>query len=273
MLVNFSNHFLVLSENVLVPGTALDALFWGFIAYSTQPIAAFCGARFDVSTKFLSISLAFTSGVLIALLSYDLLDVAFEMGGIYPTLIGLITGILLYIFLNRLVVNLGVRLAHSPSSSESGKCNCKEKKLSSALIVGALIDGIPESASIGISLLENRIVSASIIVGIILANIPEGLASGAGLRKSGSSLKNITIIWLTVAFLCTFSSLCAYVFLSGAPLFMQAFIISLAGGGVMAMILQSVVPEAYKGTHEYVSVFGALGYSSIFILAKIISPH
>jgi ZIP family zinc transporter len=54
---------------------------------------------------------------------------------------------------------------------------------------------------------------------------------------------------------------------------MQAFIISLAGGGVMAMILQSVVPEAYKGTHEYVSVFGALGYSSIFILAKIISPH
>ena len=63
MLVNFSNHFLVLSENALVPGTALDALFWGFIAYSTQPIAAFCGARFDLNTKFISISLAFTSGV------------------------------------------------------------------------------------------------------------------------------------------------------------------------------------------------------------------
>ena len=51
MLVNFSNYFLVLSENVLVPGTALDALFWGFIAYSTQPIAAFCGAKFDINTN------------------------------------------------------------------------------------------------------------------------------------------------------------------------------------------------------------------------------
>ena len=245
---------------------------WGFIAFFIQPISAIFGAKFKISKKLISITLAFTSGVLIALLTYDLLDVSFELGGLFPTIIGLLIGIFSYILLNKLILNLGARLAHSPSSNERCKNNNNEN-LSYALIVGALIDGIPESASIGISLLENRIVSASIIVGIIFANIPEAIASGAGLKKSGYSLKTILLIWLIVASLCSISSFLAFIFLSNASLFLQALIIALAGGGVLAMVLQSVVPEAYKGTQELVSIFGALGFSSIFILAKVISPH
>ncbi len=269
------NYLLVLADEVNIPGSATQALFWGVVAYCIQPIAALCGAKFKISHKFISIALAFTAGVLIALLSYDLLDVAFDMGGISPSIIGLLIGIFLYIYLNKFVTNLGVRLAHSPSSNKCGKCkiDIKEQKLSYSLIVGALIDGIPESASIGISLLENRIVSASIIVGIIIANIPEGLASGSGLKKSGYSSKNIFLIWLIVALVCSLSSLLAFIFLSEASVFLQALIISLAGGGVMAMVLQSVVPEAYKGTQEQVSIFGALGFSSIFIISKVMLPH
>jgi len=267
------NYLLVLADEVNIPGSAPQALFWGVVAYFIQPIAALCGAKFKINHKFISIALAFTAGVLIALLSYDLLDVAFEMGGIFPSIIGLLIGIFLYIYLNKFVSNLGVRLAHSPTSNKKGKTNIKEQKLSYSLIVGALIDGIPESASIGISLLENRIVSASIIVGIIIANIPEGLASGSGLKKSGYSSKNIFLIWLIVALVCSLSSFLAFIFLSDASVFLQALIISLAGGGVMAMVLQSVVPEAYKGTKEQVSIFGALGFSSIFIISKVLIPH
>ncbi len=267
------NYFSVLSEKVTVPGTPLEALMWGFIAFFIQPISAIFGAKFKISKKLISITLAFTSGVLIALLTYDLLDVSFELGGLFPTIIGLLIGIFSYILLNKLILNLGARLAHSPSSNERCKNNNNYENLSYALIVGALIDGIPESASIGISLLENRIVSASIIVGIIFANIPEAIASGAGLKKSGYSLKTILLIWLIVASLCSISSFLAFIFLSNASFFLQALIIALAGGGVLAMVLQSVVPEAYKGTQELVSIFGALGFSSIFILAKVISPH
>ena len=267
------NYFLVLSEKVTVPGTPLEALGWGFIAFFIQPVSAIFGAKFNISKKLISIALAFTSGVLIALLTYDLLDVSFELGGLFPTIIGLLMGIFSYIFLNKFISNIGVRLAHSPSSNKRCKDDNNDEKLSYALIVGALIDGIPESASIGISLLENRIVSASIIVGIIIANIPEAIASGAGLKNSGYNLKNIALIWLIVAFLCSFSSFLAFIFLSNASLSLQALIIALAGGGVLAMVLQSVVPEAYQGTQEQVSIFGALGFSSIFIITKAITPH
>tara|TARA_A100001011_G_scaffold176510_1_gene185208 strand:+ start:11433 stop:12299 length:867 start_codon:yes stop_codon:yes gene_type:complete len=267
------NYFSVLAEKVTVPGTPLEALMWGFIAFFIQPVSAIFGAKFKISKKFISIALAFSSGVLIALLTYDLLDVSFELGGLFPTIMGLLLGIFTYIFLNKLISNLGARLAHSPSSNKRCKTESNDEKLSYALIVGALIDGIPESASIGISLLENRIVSASIIVGIIIANIPEGIASGAGLKKSGYNLKNITLIWLIVASLCSLSSFLAFIFLSNVSLSFQALIIAFAGGGVLAMVLQSVVPEAYQGTHEQVSIFGALGFSSIFIISKVMVPH
>ena len=272
MLIQNINLLLVISEKVSIPGTATEALFWGIVAYCTQPIAAIVGAKFKISNKFISISLAFTSGVLIALLSYDLLDAAFQLGGLLPSLIGLSIGIFIYNGLNKLVSRLGARLAHSPSTAEEGKTNCK-KKISYSLIVGALIDGIPESASIGISLLENRIVSASIIVGIIIANIPEGLASGAGLKRSGCSIRNITIMWIIVALFCSLSSFLAFVFLANASLNFQALIIALAGGGVLAMVLQTTVPEAYKGTHEQVSIFGAIGFSSIFVISKLFGTH
>ncbi len=84
------NYFSVLSEKVTVPGTPLEALMWGFIAFFIQPISAIFGAKFKISKKLISITLAFTSGVLIALLTYDLLDVSFELGGLFPTIIGLL---------------------------------------------------------------------------------------------------------------------------------------------------------------------------------------
>ena len=110
-------------------------------------------------------------------------------------------------------------------------------------------------------------------MGIILANIPEGLASGAGLKRSGCSIRNKTIILIIVALFCSLSSFLAFVFLSNASLSFQALIIASAGGGVLAMILQTTVPEAYKGTHEQVSIFGAMGFSSIFVISKLFGTH
>ena len=106
MLIHNINLLLVISEEVSIPGTATEALFWGIVAYCTQPIAAIVGAKFKISNKFISISLAFTSGVLIALLSYDLLDAAFQLGGLLPSLIGLSIGIFIYNGLNKLVSRL-----------------------------------------------------------------------------------------------------------------------------------------------------------------------
>ena len=272
MLLNYiyqDQLFITLNYNQVTSGTWQDSLFWGFICSLSLVLAAIFGAKYQPGEKSTSYLLAFTSGVLIALLSYDLMEVSFNIAGVLPTTIGFFLGIVIYILTNRWVESLGCKSRHS---SKHGGCHKKDNNPPSySLLIGALIDGIPEAASIGISLLENKIVSASVIVAVALANIPEGLASGAGLRKSGFSYKNIILIWSLVVIACTLSSFLSYTFLKDVEPYIQAALIAFAGGGVLAMTLQTVIPEAYKDANDFIGLFGGIGFLFVFLLAHLFS--
>jgi ZIP family zinc transporter len=247
-------------------GSQWDAIFWGFVASVSLLVSASLGARFKPSGKTVAGLLAFTAGVLIALLSYDLIDEAFTVGGLAPSFLGMAIGLLTYVIANRMLSNLG---NHSRRSCEhGGKTHASIGAM--ALVMGALVDGIPEAASIGIGLLETRFVSAAVIAGVFIANIPEGLASGAGLSRTGMSQRRILLIWGLVTLACTVSSWLAFVLLRESGPFVQATLMSIAGGGILAMTLQTVVPEAFDGTNDLISVLGAIGFAVVFTLSHVV---
>ena len=146
----------------------------------------------------------------------------------------------------------------------------EEKATAMALVFGAALDGIPESMSIGISLLENPLVSVSVVFAVAVANLPEGLASGAGLRRSGLPIRRILSIWALVVLVCVLAAGVAHSLLASAPDLLKAMLTAFAGGGVLAMTLQTVIPEAYEETHEYVSVLGGLGFALAFIIVVML---
>ena len=225
--------------------------------------------QFLPGKKIISKLLAFAGGVLIGLISYELLESSYQIGGIAPTFVGLVIGLLVYVLSNRWIENRGLK---DRRSCEHGGCkdnNCDQSVsiTSQALVLGALIDGIPESASIGISLLDNKMLSASVFLGVVIANFPEGLASGAGLRRAGISKRRILFIWSGVAFICTFSAVFSFLLLADLSPYFQSIIYSIAGGGILAMTLQTVIPEAYKDAHDLVSIFGSFGFAVAFFLS------
>lgn len=246
-------------------GTQWDALLWGFVASVSLVVSALLGARFKPGTKTVSGLLAFTAGVLIALLSYDLIGEAFVVGGLAPSFLGIAIGLLTYVIANRMLARLGSLQRRSCEHGGNATANTGAM----ALVLGALIDGIPESASIGIGLLESRFISMAMITGVFIANIPEGLASGAGLTRTGLSQRRIVLIWGLVTLACTLSSWLAFVLLSESGPFVQATLISIAGGGILAMTLQTVVPEAFDGTDDLISVLGSLGFCIVFTLSHL----
>ena len=138
-----------------------------------------------------------------------------------------------------------------------------------ALVIGAALDGIPESMSIGISFLKNPLVSASVILAVAVANIPEGLASGAGLKRSGVSRLRILSVWLGVVIVCVLSSGLAFVAMKDAPNAIKGFITAFAGGGVMAMTFQAVIPEAYEEIQDWLSVIGGIGFAVAFLVSHL----
>lgn len=245
--------------------TQFDAIFWAFAATVSTVIAAYVGAIYKPRTKMIAGMLSFTAGVLIALVSYDLIGVAFDVGGLSPTFWGMGIGLLSYFIANRLFANAGDKNGNSFENGGTGNSLATAK----ALVIGALIDGIPESASIGIGLLETKLISVSMIVGIFLAHVPKGLVSGTGLSRSGFTNKRIILIWLFVTAVCTFSSWLAFVLLRESGPFVQAMLMSIAGGGLFAMTLQTVVPEGFEGNNDWISILGCLGFFVIFTLSHL----
>lgn len=246
-------------------GSQWDALLWGFVASVSLLVSAVAGSRFKPGTKAVAGLLAFTAGVLIALLSYDLIGEAFTVGGLAPSFLGMGIGLLMYVSANRWLANRGNR--DRRSCEHGGHATATTGAL--ALVLGALIDGIPEAASIGIGLLETRFISAAMIAGVFIANIPEGLASGSGLSRSGFSERRIVLIWGLVTVACTLSSWLAFLLLRESGPFVQATLIAIAGGGILAMTLQTVIPEAFDGTDDLISVLGALGFAVVFTLSHV----
>jgi len=244
-------------------GSQGDALLWGFVASVSLLVSAVVGSRLKPGTKTVAGLLAFTAGVLIALLSYDLIGEAFAVGGLAPSFLGMGIGLLAYVSANRWLARLGNR--DRRSCEHGGNATAS----TGALVLGALIDGIPEAASIGIGLLETRFISVAVIAGVFIANIPEGLASGAGLSRTGLSHRRIALIWGLVTLACTLSSWLAFVLLRESGPFVQAALIATAGGGILAMTLQTVIPEAFDGTDDLISVLGAIGFAVVFTLSHV----
>ncbi len=124
--------------------------------------------------------MAFGAGVLLSAAAFELTEEAFDRGGRDAAFVGLAVGALTFFAADALVDRMGG--AHRKRSGGQQKDGT-----AAALVLGALMDGIPESAAIGISLREGNGVGVAVVVAVFISNIPESLSASVGLRKSGRS--------------------------------------------------------------------------------------
>lgn len=138
-----------------------------------------------------------------------------------------------------------------------------------AIAVGALLDGIPESVVIGVSLLGGSGVSLVTVAAIFLSNVPEGLASAAGMRKAGRSALYIFSVWGVIAVASGAAALLGNVALVDASSDVIAATTALAAGAILAMIADTMMPEAFEETHEYAGLITVVGFLAAFVLSKL----
>lgn len=138
-----------------------------------------------------------------------------------------------------------------------------------ALALGALLDGIPESAAIGITLLGGGSIGIPMVAAVFLSNVPEGWSSSAGMRKSGKSTRYILTLWLTVTAAAAISSLLGYVLLGLAPDVVVGGVQAFAAGAIITMLADTMMPEAYERGGPTIGLVTALGFTLSFLLSRI----
>ena len=229
-------------------------------------IGATIGNAVAVPPRWIAAVMAFGSGVLISALSFELMDEAFRRGGFIPAAGGFITGAALFTVVSAILNRKGAkkrkRSRGQPSENEDDGSGL-------AIVAGALLDGIPESMVIGVSLLEGHGVSVVAVVAIFLSNLPEGLSSAAGMKRAGRSPAYIFSVWGAIAVASGIAAAVGNIALHGAPASVIAATMTVAAGAILAMLVDTMIPEAFAEAHDFAGLITVAGFLVSFALSRL----
>jgi ZIP family zinc transporter len=114
-----------------------------------------------------------------------------------------------------------------------------------------------------------RLISWVTVAAVFLSNIPEGLSSASGMKKAGRSARYIFGVWAAIAFLSGIAALLGNTIFSHASEKIIAATTAVAAGAILAMISDTMIPEAFEQTHDFAGLITAIGFLVAFVLSKL----
>ncbi|MGW5612952.1 ZIP family metal transporter [Streptomyces sp. NPDC003877] len=242
---------------------------WGVVAGSALLLGAVLGYRLHVPQKVIALVMAFGAGVLLSAVSFELVGEAYDEAGLVPAALGTLAGALAYTAGNLWLAGRGARhrkrSGHHPAQAQPSEEEDKGSGL--ALALGALLDGVPESAVIGVGLLNGGAVSAVTVAAVFISNIPEGLSSSAGMRKAGRGKGYVFGVWGAIAVASAVSAVLGYAVVGGFSTAVIAAVTAVAAGAILAMIADTVIPEAFQEAHLAIGLVTVGGFLVSFALS------
>ncbi|MFV0309296.1 MAG: ZIP family metal transporter, partial [Desertimonas sp.] len=215
----------------------IGAFVWGAVGASALLVGALVAYLTTPSRKLIAVIMALGTGVLIGSVAFELVDEAiqtadFKLVGVY-TLVG------------AAAFTIGDRVLERRGGGDRKDADGDQESGSPmAIVLGSVLDGVPESFVLGLTVLQGG-VSPALLIGILLSNLPEGMASSSGLRLAGWARSRVLRMWLIVVAVSALSAALGYALLDptggNASAFAQAF----AAGALLTMVADTMLPEAF----------------------------
>jgi ZIP family zinc transporter len=239
----------------------IEAFLWGALGASALLVGALLAYVASPSTKVIAVVMALGAGLLIGSVAFELIDEALESAevarvGLF-TLIGAATFTLGNWVLDRR--GAGDRM-DAEGAQESGS--------PLAIVFGSVLDGIPESFVLGLTVLQGG-VSVALLVGIMLSNLPEGLSSSSGLRIAGWTRARVVRMWVIVIAVAAVSAGLGYLLLDPASGRTGVFAQGFAAGALLAMVTDTMLPEAYDVEKLNTGALVSVGFAISLMLSAV----
>ncbi len=117
---------------------------------------------------------------------------------------------------------------------------------SMGIVVGSVVDGVPESVIFGIQIATGFPVSPSFLGAVFVSNVPQSIAPSADLAASGWNAKRIGRLWALVVLACGIAAMLGYLLAEATGAATGDRMAALAAGGLLAMLTNSLMPFAYE---------------------------
>ena len=229
----------------------LEAIAIGALAAGSLVIGVLVAFAHRWSPRQVGVVLAFGAGALISAVTFELADEGLRLGGLGWTAAGLAAGAAAYYLLDGVIER----------RPESGA--------GAALALGAFLDGIPEQTVLGIGIASGEGVGLGLLVAIFISNLPEATGSATQMLDGGERRGPILRLWIAVAFVCTLATAVGYAIGNSAPNELRAAIDGFAAGALIVMLIDSMIPDAYKDVGRRAGLVTTLGFAVAMALSSI----
>jgi ZIP family zinc transporter len=233
-----------------------QAAFWSALATITLLIGMLLAYRNLVSDKWTGLIMAFGAGAIISAASYQLiLGAVTEEQGNYGLIgLGIALGALTFYFADKWVDKLGGENRNDMEGRQASGSGL-------GILLGSLLDGVPESLVLGLSLVHSPQVSLAFIFAVAISNIPQGLGGTAGMLKGGWEKAKITKLWLAVCAFSIFAAVLGYEIATLLPGANGAVVDAFAAGALLVMLTDSMIPESFEHGGKETGLFLVVGFS------------
>jgi ZIP family zinc transporter len=236
------------------------AFAWGALTASSLVLGAVVALRYRISLRTIGLVMAFGAGVLVSAVAFDLVEEAARTStGHGATIIGLFAGCGVFFGGDHLIDRIGG--AHRKKAIGTA-----DSSAALGIVLGTVLDGVPESAVIGLTIHTNGSIGVAYAVSVFISNVPEALSSTAGLRQGGWARSRILWMWVGIALVSGVASSLGYTLVARASRDVVAFVLAFAGGAILTMLADTMMPEAYRYGGKLVGVITTLGFATAFVM-------
>src|SRR3989338_8287360 len=133
-----------------------------------------------------------------------------------------------------------------------------------AIFLGALLDGIPESLVIGAELVAGAAFNPTFVAAVFISNLPEAMSSAAGMKQAGFTTRRVMGLWTGLTVASAVASFLGNLLLAESNPALVAVVDAVAGGGILAMLASTMMPEAFEQGGPSVSLSTIAGFLAAF---------
>jgi ZIP family zinc transporter len=133
------------------------------------------------------------------------------------------------------------------------------------LLAAVTLDGVPENTALGVSLTEAG--SIALLAAIFRQQLPEALAGAVSMRENDRSRVEVIALWAGATALLSAAVVVGRLAFAGATPPQLALPLAFAGGAVLASVIDTLVPKAFRNGGPFVALASAAGFFTSFVLS------
>ena len=260
-----------------------EAAFWGAVGASALVVGAELAFAVRLSRMVIGLIMAFGVGALISSVSFELVAPALEDAETWKVALGLAAGSATFFFGDRAIANIGGSNRKKPDGGSDAETSANADAADPSetgdaadgsdgddddgdggglgIVLGTVLDGVPESAVLGMSLVGGAGVSVSLLAGIWISNFPESLGSTVNMVKSGWAKSKIRLLWWGIVAISAVSAGLGFVVVDNSSTLTGVLIEAFAAGALLTMIADEMAPEAYDRSSVYAGIATVAGFA------------